>query len=391
LADNSELQSIDANAYLFASKGGSFFGSPDSGYLQVVSIVYDFGTSYSITLKNTSNQNVTVYDNADGGNLTLVGPGYTGSTGSTGPTGRTGPTGSTGPTGPIGDGASFPFNSITPSSFQLGGTGTMVATSATSNARYAGVGTIIALSAKYVSGGSFVKTDLGYFLVTSNTQSGSGGSTWTLGITLDPRYNSGPVSISGASITNYFAVIVAAGSTGSTGPAVSAGGSDTQIQYNSNGAFAGSSALTYTYAGSPPTLNIDNINISSLITLGSSLISIYTPTLSAGTNLSASVSGSSFGYTMNLSSLKISWGTISLALVSNGPTSGSITATILSSFFTSIQSITLAIQSSPATSNLLTVSNQTSSTTTFTCIVNQLDTTGSATTPIVVSFLLIGN
>ena len=183
------------------------------------------------------------------GNLGPTGPTGFGAVGATGPSGPTGPTGSNGITGPTGAASTIPGptgpngpTGPTGSNGPTGATGVNGSPGAAGPTGPTGVGPTGAVGPTGVQG-----------VVGPTGPTGSTGAASTVAGPTGPTGIAGPTGPTGSTGANS----TVAGPTGPTGPTGSTGatgptgatpaigGSDTQVQYNNAGSFAGSANLTF--------------------------------------------------------------------------------------------------------------------------------------------------
>lgn len=202
-----------------------------------------------------------------GASSTVAGPtGPTGSTGLTGPTGPTGDQGLSGPTGPTGSsgsagsiGPTGPTGPTGASSTVAGPTGPTGSTGLTGPTGPTGsIGSVGPTGPTGLTGAAGPTGPTGATGLTGNTgPTGPTGSTGSTGLTgpTGPTGTTGATgavgptgptgSIGSTGPTGPTGTTGSTGPTGPTGATPAIGGSNTQVQYNNAGSFAGSANLTF--------------------------------------------------------------------------------------------------------------------------------------------------
>jgi len=271
-----------------------------------------------------------------------TGNGATGATGAAGVNGATGATGTAGATGPAGAGASYVHTQSSAST-------TWTVTHNLNN-QYVNIEPIDSTGNSYVGRYDYPTVNFtnanaitltfnsavtGYAAVSAGGAAGATGASGTSG-------SNGATGATGAGATG------ATGLTGATGSAGTAAGSNTQVQFNDAGAFAGSANLTFN--------NVTNTLSANLLT--GTLTTAAQPnitsvgTLSALTvsgTISGSVSGSAATVTTAAQPNITSVGTLTALTITNQVNSGSVNTGNITSTGYNIRSLGTSISAAGST------------------------------------------
>lgn len=217
---------------------------------------------------------------------------------------------------------------------------------------------------------------------------GATGATGVKGATGSPGGATGATGASGASGNAG-----TTGATGATGPSLGApiyiSGNNVGINKSSpqytldvNGILNLSSSSSVKVGGNTI---LDASTLGSLIlALSSASISTYTPTVTAGTYLTA---GSATGSSINFSACILCWGTIQLTWSNAQQFSGYTTVTFPDSLFTNAPTVFTSIGSAATPTQLSTGAGSTNSG--FTLTLSQLSATAAVN--VTINFIAIGN
>jgi hypothetical protein len=133
------------------------------------------------------------------------------------------------------------------------------------------------------------------------------------------------------------------------------------------------------------------LTLTSGFTLPASIVTSYTPTVTAGANLTPN--GASTGRYMNLGGIKMAWGEINLRWTTNNDRTTTTTATLPASFFTTIHTFIPSISTVGMTAyQAVTGDGYTTGSESIIKFYNwvPLNNAANSTTSMVVSFLVIG-